>query len=52
MWRHHPQAARARELLDDGAIGDLRLVRACVRLHARADAGDVRLQARARRRRR
>ena len=24
MWRHHPQVARARELLDGGAIGDLR----------------------------
>ena len=28
MWRHNPQTARLRELLDDGAIGELRLVRA------------------------
>jgi predicted dehydrogenase len=27
MWRHHPQARRLRELLQEGAIGDLRLVR-------------------------
>jgi len=29
MWRHHPQAARLRELLGADAIGDVRLVRAC-----------------------
>ena len=28
MWRHNPQTARLRELLDDGAIGEVRLVRA------------------------
>ena len=28
MWRHHPQAARVRELLGSGAIGRLRLIRA------------------------
>ncbi len=28
MWRHHPQTQRLRELLDDGVIGRLRLVRA------------------------
>ena len=28
MWRHHPQTRRLRELLDEGAIGRLRLVRA------------------------
>jgi len=28
MWRHHPQVARLRELLDAGTIGRLRLVRA------------------------
>jgi predicted dehydrogenase len=28
MYRHHPQVKRARALLDDGAIGELRLVRA------------------------
>ena len=29
MWRHHPQTRRLRELLDEGVIGRLRLVRAC-----------------------
>ena len=28
MWRHHPQAALARSLVRDGAIGRLRLIRA------------------------
>jgi len=28
MWRHHPQLARARELIAEGAIGRLRVVRA------------------------
>ena len=28
MYRHHPQIKRVRELLDEGAIGELRLVRA------------------------
>jgi D-xylose 1-dehydrogenase (NADP+, D-xylono-1,5-lactone-forming) len=28
MWRHHPQADRLVELVQDGAIGELRLVRA------------------------
>jgi predicted dehydrogenase len=28
MWRHHPQVGRLRELLAEGAIGRLRLVRA------------------------
>jgi xylose dehydrogenase (NAD/NADP) len=28
MYRHHPQARRLRELLDDGAIGEPRIVRA------------------------
>jgi predicted dehydrogenase len=27
MWRHHPQAAKARELLESGAIGRLREIR-------------------------
>ncbi len=27
MYRHHPQSARVRELIEDGAIGELRLVR-------------------------
>ena len=29
MYRHNPQTARLRQLVDDGAIGDLRLVRSC-----------------------
>jgi D-xylose 1-dehydrogenase (NADP+, D-xylono-1,5-lactone-forming) len=29
MYRHNPQTKRAKELLDAGAIGELRLVRAC-----------------------
>ena len=28
MWRHHPQALRLAELVADGAIGELRMVRA------------------------
>jgi D-xylose 1-dehydrogenase (NADP+, D-xylono-1,5-lactone-forming) len=44
MWRHHPQVARARELLDDGAIGDLRVIRAHFAFRA-ADPDDIRLQA-------
>jgi len=27
MWRHHPQTAKLKELVDGGAIGELRLVR-------------------------
>ena len=26
MWRHHPQSLRLKQLVDEGAIGDLRLV--------------------------
>jgi xylose dehydrogenase (NAD/NADP) len=29
MYRHNPQARRLRQLLDEGAIGELRVVRAC-----------------------
>ena len=42
MWRHNPQTAGVRELLDEGAIGDLRLVRASFSF-ALAGDGDVRL---------
>jgi predicted dehydrogenase len=42
MWRHHPQTARLRSLLDDGAIGDVRLVRACFSFVLAGDV-DVRL---------
>ena len=38
MWRHHPQTLRLRELLGEGAVGDVRLVRACFSF---ALAGDV-----------
>jgi xylose dehydrogenase (NAD/NADP) len=44
MWRHHPQAARARQLLDEGAIGDLRILRAHFAFKA-VDPDDIRLQA-------
>ena len=43
MWRHHPQVARARELLDGGAIGDVRVLRAHFAFKA-ADPDDIRLQ--------
>ena len=42
MWRHNPQALRLRELLDEGAIGALRLVRACFSF-VLAGGSDVRL---------
>jgi D-xylose 1-dehydrogenase (NADP+, D-xylono-1,5-lactone-forming) len=29
MWRQNPQTKRLRELLDEGAIGDLRVIRSC-----------------------
>jgi xylose dehydrogenase (NAD/NADP) len=44
MWRHHPQTRRLRELLVEGAIGDVRLVRASFSF-ALAGDGDVRLDA-------
>jgi predicted dehydrogenase len=44
MWRHHPQTARLRSLLDEGAIGDVRLVRACFSFMLAGDR-DVRLDA-------
>jgi predicted dehydrogenase len=43
MWRHHPQLQRARELIAEGAIGRLRLVRAAFSFPGR-DPGDIRLQ--------
>ena len=42
MWRHHPQTARLRSLLDEGAIGEVRLVRACFSFLLAGDV-DVRL---------
>jgi D-xylose 1-dehydrogenase (NADP+, D-xylono-1,5-lactone-forming) len=47
MWRHHPQALRLRELVADGAIGQLRLVRASFSfdIFGMDRPDDVRLQA-------
>ena len=42
MWRHNPQTRRLRELLDEGAIGAVRLVRACFSFVLAGDV-DVRL---------
>jgi xylose dehydrogenase (NAD/NADP) len=44
MWRHHPQVARARELMDSGAIGDLRVIRSAFAYH-QGNPDDIRLQA-------
>jgi xylose dehydrogenase (NAD/NADP) len=44
MWRHNPQTRRLRELLEDGAIGAVRLVRASFAFALAGDA-DVRLDA-------
>jgi D-xylose 1-dehydrogenase (NADP+, D-xylono-1,5-lactone-forming) len=44
MWRHHPQVARARELLDSGAIGDLRVIRAAF-AYLQSNPDDIRMQA-------
>jgi predicted dehydrogenase len=43
MYRHNPQTARLRELLDDGAIGDLRVVRSCFS-YALYDEENIRLR--------
>jgi len=43
MWRHNPQTRRLRELLDEGAIGELRLVRACFG-YGLYDADNIRLR--------
>jgi len=45
MWRHNPQTRRLRELLDDGAVGELRLVRASFSFRLAPDAVNVRLDA-------
>ena len=42
MWRHHPQSKRLRELVDGGAIGELRLVRASFSFPL-GDPDDIRL---------
>jgi xylose dehydrogenase (NAD/NADP) len=51
MYRHHPQTTRLRQLVDEGAIGDLRLVRTCfsyslydeenIRLRTDVDGGSL-----------
>src|SRR4051812_19214325 len=43
MYRHHPQSARLRELLDEGAVGDVRLVRSCFS-YSLYDAENIRLR--------
>ncbi len=43
MWRHSPQTARLRDLVEAAAIGELRLVRAAFSFLL-TDLGDVRLQ--------
>ncbi len=43
MYRHNPQTKRLRQLLDDGAIGELRLVRA-VFSYSLYDAENIRLR--------
>jgi xylose dehydrogenase (NAD/NADP) len=44
MWRHHPLARRARQLVSDGAIGALRSIHAAFSFPLE-DPGDVRWQA-------
>ncbi len=44
MWRHHPQVARTRKLIDAGEIGELRTIRAGFAFTL-ADKGDIRLNA-------
>jgi xylose dehydrogenase (NAD/NADP) len=43
MWRHNPQTTRLRQLLDEGAIGELRLVRSCFS-YGLYDADNIRLR--------
>jgi xylose dehydrogenase (NAD/NADP) len=43
MWRHNPQTKRLKELIDDGAIGELRLVRAAFSFPL-TDLGNVRMR--------
>ncbi len=44
MWRHHPQTHRLRELLDEGAVGRLRMVKASFSFPL-DDVSDIRMQA-------
>lgn len=51
MYRHNPQTARVRQLIEEGAIGDLRVVRSCfsyslydednIRLRTDVDGGSL-----------
>ena len=43
MWRHNPQTRKLQELVDDGAIGELRLVRAAFSFPL-TDLGNVRMR--------
>jgi xylose dehydrogenase (NAD/NADP) len=43
MWRHHPQVARTRALLDAGEIGELRVIRAAFAFRP-GNPDDIRLQ--------
>ena len=43
MWRHNPQTAKLKQLVDDGAIGELRLVRS-VFSYSLYDEANIRLQ--------
>jgi D-xylose 1-dehydrogenase (NADP+, D-xylono-1,5-lactone-forming) len=43
MWRHHPQTKRLVEIVEEGTIGELRLVR-CAFSFPLAELADVRLQ--------
>jgi D-xylose 1-dehydrogenase (NADP+, D-xylono-1,5-lactone-forming) len=43
MYRHHPQARRLRELVDEGAVGELRIVRSCFSFTV-LDPGNIRLR--------
>jgi D-xylose 1-dehydrogenase (NADP+, D-xylono-1,5-lactone-forming) len=44
FWRYHPQTRRLAELVRDGAIGELRLMRAVFSHDATPNPADVRLQ--------
>ena len=43
MWRHNPQTKKLRELVDGGAIGELRLIRSTFS-YSLYDASNIRLQ--------
>jgi xylose dehydrogenase (NAD/NADP) len=43
MYRHNPQTKRLRELVDEGAIGDVRLIRSCFS-YSLYDAENIRLR--------